>query len=150
MTATIWTNFADEIRVKLETHPDLARFRVRTTQDDLEDVLANSKASATRGEIWIGYEGRESEEGAVNPPGVDYIRSDSFRLTLIDSRRKAAAIFEAAVAAVETCLVGVRLTGADEPCVIVDDWEDVSESTADTRQAVTCVLAVEWDDVRAT
>lgn len=107
--------FAARLVALLAPHPALARFSIRVAEGaDSLDAIAQTKASAKKGEIWvICPEGGRSEE-TLDAAETYSVVTDEFEIAVIDGKRGSESP-SAALAAVDTCLRAVRVAGATEP-----------------------------------
>lgn len=148
MSYVDWTQFAGEMRDRLEEHPDLVDYRKNLTERDPGELLVETRASARRGELWIRHDDPQSESSEIPGGGVDDVVIEPFEIILIVSAKRARAEIAAALAAVEQCLLGVYLDGADEAIRRTAPWRRLIDETSDMRAVYALGIEVLYDDVR--
>lgn len=153
MSVVLPEDFANEMRALLVAHPALARFvvRVETTGRGVNEIVADSIANALRSELWIVHDNRTTEEMGVASSSSPVTIIDQFTIAAIDGRRNAPLTsMRLALDGVEQTLNDVLLPSAKGRLTPIDEWERFNDEDADTVQAWTASLRVNYDDVLAT
>lgn len=139
--------FGDEIKAKLDVHPDLARFTIAYTDaDTAEELVVDTSASAGKGELWIVHVDRIAEELGVTTGATVYTEVDEWNLVAIDGLTNPASQVEA-LRAIDQCLRGVLLPSATGRIEYTTGWRRITDRKADTVQAFALAFTTNYDNL---